>query len=194
MAAARSKRQDIIEAAIRLMAEKGAAGMTAATLATEAGVSKANVFHHFPTLDDVVLAAFEQFLRGMAASAPQPGTDLRGWLEALGAETVDLIDEQRLLAGAYFAFAARARSDERLRRLMAEMTAAIQADFAATIDRLAPGRFSAEERAALAALVLVTGDGLAIHRHLFPERAAEQQAAWRALVDRIAPRDQQEKG
>jgi AcrR family transcriptional regulator len=189
MAAVRSKRQDIIDAAIRLMAEKGATGLTAAALATEAGVSKANIFHHFPTLDDVVLAAFEQFLRGMEAFTPQPGTDLRGWLEALGAETVDLIDEQRLLAGAYFAFAGRAHSDERLRQLMAGMTAAVEADFAAAIGRLAPGRFNPEETAALAALILVAGDGLAVHRHLFPERANEQQAAWRALVDRIAPAD-----
>jgi AcrR family transcriptional regulator len=181
------KRREIIDAAIRLMTAKGAAGLSAAALAQEAGISKANVFHHFDTLDDVVMAAFEQFLLGMDAFAPQPGTTLRAWLEGLGLETTTLMDEQRNLTGAYFAFVSRAQSDERLRRRMAETVAIGEQGFAAAIALLAPGRFTPKETAALAALILIAGDGLAVHRHLFPERAAEQDAAWRSFVDHILP-------
>jgi AcrR family transcriptional regulator len=183
------KRQNIIDAAIRLMAAKGASGLTAAALAAEAGVSKANVFHHFSTLDDVVLAAFEQFLLGMKAFAPKPGTTLRTWLEGLSVETVTLMDAQPRLTGAYFAFVSRAQTDERLRRRMAETVTLGEQGFAAAIDALAPGRFTPAETAALASLILIAGDGLAVHRHLFPERAAGQDAAWRGFVDRIAPQE-----
>jgi AcrR family transcriptional regulator len=185
--ARQNKRQDIIEAAIRLLATVGPEGLSAATLAAEAGVSKANVFHHFKTIDDVVLEAFELFLLGMEAFSPQPGTSLRAWLLELGAETTQLADNERELTGAYFAFAVRAQADPRLRARLAETVTVAEAGFAAAIEMLAPGRFPASETQALAGMLMIAGDGLAIHRHLFPERAGQQQAAWRALVDRIAP-------
>lgn len=180
------KRQQIIDGAVRLMTEKGAAGLTASALAAEAGVSKANVFHHFQTLDDVVLAAFEQFLLGMEAFSPQPGMRFRDWLLGLGIETAEMMDEHAPLAGAYLAFVSRARSDERLRKRMAETVAIAEEGFAAAIDALTPATFTPAETRALASLILIAGDGLALHRHLFPERAAEQEIAWRSFVDRIA--------
>jgi AcrR family transcriptional regulator len=183
------KRQAIIDAAIRLLATKGSAGLTASALAAEAGMSKANVFHHFETLDDIVLASFEQTLLGMEAFTPPPGTSLHDWLLALGDETVALMDEQRLLTGAYLGFVARAQSDTRLRQRMAETAAKAEAGFAATIRQLAPKRFTPAKRRALAALILIAGDGLAIHRHLFPERSAPQRAAWRSFVNHIAPEE-----
>jgi AcrR family transcriptional regulator len=183
------KRQEIIDAAIRLMANKGATGLTAAALAAEASVSKANVFHHFATLDDVVLAAFEQFLLGMEAFSPKPGMTLRAWLEGLGLETVTLMEAQRSLTGAYFAFVSRAQGDERLRQRMAETVSLGEQGFAAAITALAPCRFTPAETTALASLILIAGDGLAVHRHLFPERAAGQDAAWRCFVDRIVPQE-----
>lgn len=184
-----TKRQEIVEAAVRLLGTVGPEGLSAAALAAEAGVSKANVFHHFRTIDDVVLEAFELFLLSMAAFSPEPGTSLREWLLALGAETTQLADQERELAGAYFAFAVRAQADPRLQARLAETVTAAEAGFATAVSALAPGRFTAAETQALASLLMIAGDGLAIHRHLFPERAAQQQAAWRALVDRIAPQE-----
>jgi AcrR family transcriptional regulator len=183
-----NKRDHIVYAAIELLATVGPEGLSAATLAAAAGVSKANVFHHFRTIDDVVLEAFELFLLGMQAFSPEPGKSLRDWLLALGAETAQLLDDQQQQAGAYFAFAVRARTDPRLQARLAETVTEAEAGFAAIIEALTTGLSDAEIRA-LAGLLMIAGDGLAIHRHLFPERAAEQQAAWRALVDRIAPQE-----
>ena len=183
------KRDEIIAAAMRLLAREGAAGLTAASLAREAGVSKANVFHHFETLNAVVLAAFEVFLLGMDNMRPQPGTRLRDWLLALGAETVAQMDDDPALAGAYFAFAARAQSDPDLRQRLAGMVGAAEALFAEALELLAPERFTPQERSRLAALILITGDGLALHRQLFPKRRDSQLAAWAAFVDSIAPEE-----
>jgi AcrR family transcriptional regulator len=184
-----SKRDEIIAAAVRLLAREGAASLTAASLAREAGVSKANVFHHFETLNAVVLAALEAFLLGMDSMRPQPGTSLRDWLLGLGAETVAQMDDDPALAGAYFAFAARAQADPDLRQRLARMVETAEARFAEALELLAPERFTGAERGRLAALILITGDGLALHRQLFPQRRASQLAAWAVFVDSIAPEE-----
>ncbi|KQX35626.1 hypothetical protein ASD04_12605 [Devosia sp. Root436] len=183
------KRDEIVAAAMRLLAREGAAGLTAASLAREAGVSKANVFHHFETLNAVVLAAFETFLLGMDGMRPQPGTPLRDWLLALGAETAAQMDDDPGLAGAYLAFVARAQADPDLRRRLAHLVRMAEENFVAALELLAPTRFSPAERGRLAALILIAGDGLAIHRQLFPERRESQLVAWGTFVDTIAPEE-----
>lgn len=183
------KKQEIVEAAIQILSTEGTSGLSASALAARAGVSKANLFHHFETLDDIVIAALEQFLHSMPAMTPSVGTPLRDWLLALGAETVELMESQRVEAGAYVAFMGRAQSDERLRARLLEVLEGAEAAFIAAIDLLAPGRWSVSEVENIANLILMAGDGLAIHRQLFPTRAARQQGAWIALVDRIAPKE-----
>lgn len=181
------KRGEIIDAAIRLLASRGGEGLTAAALVSEAGVSKANLFHHFEGLDDIVMAAFERFLLDMESFSPRPGGSLRGWLLALGGETQALMDERGPLAGAYLAFAARARSDPRLLRTHGRDRRPGRGGLRRGHRGMLPGGTSPEEVRSLATLVMIAGDGLAMHRYLFPGRAESQRAAWRSLVDRIAP-------
>ena len=52
------RRQAIIHAALAVMTRDGVGGMRAQSLAQEAGVSVATPYHYFPSLDDVVHAAF----------------------------------------------------------------------------------------------------------------------------------------
>ena len=184
-----SKRQAIIEAAIAVLAEGGSDALTASAVAERAGVSKANVFHHFERLEDIVLEALEAFLMAMPSMWPAPGTRLRDWLAALGADTTAQMEADPALSGAYFAFVGRARGNPALRHRLAEIAEAAQAHFEAVLAQLASDRFTPGERRSLAGLILLTGDGLALHRQLFPERAAEQAAAWSAFVDRIAPEE-----
>ena len=183
------KRDEIVNAAIRVLSRGGAAGLTASALAAEAGVSKANIFHHFPSIDEVAVAAFESFILGMGALLPDPAAGLRGWLLALGAETTELMDERRAEAGAYLGFIARAQSDERLRARLEDVMLAFEAALHEALNAMAPKRFGAGEARALATLLLLAGDGLALHRQLFPNRAAAQRAAWMGLVDLIAPKE-----
>ncbi|UYN98309.1 MAG: TetR family transcriptional regulator [Devosia sp.] len=184
-----SKRGDIVAAAVALLAEGGSEALTASALAGRAGVSKANVFHHFPRLEDIVLEAFEAFIMGMPSMWPAPGMALRDWLLALGADTTGTVEADPALAGAYFGFVARARTDARLRNRLAEIIAAARAHFEAVLAELAPDRFPPAERRAMAELILITGDGLALHRQLFAEQADDQTSAWGRLVDMICPDD-----
>lgn len=183
------KKQQILDAAIALLAQGGSAAWSATALAGAAGVSKANLFHHFRSIDDIMVAALEQFIQSMPAMTPSPGTPLREWLLALGADTASLMETQHNEAGAYVAFISRAQADPRLRARIEEVLKGAEEAFAAAIDLLAPGRWPDHEVQRLAALIVMAGDGLAIHRQLFPDRASRQQSAWATLVDLIAPQE-----
>ncbi|MEO8757825.1 MAG: helix-turn-helix domain-containing protein [Devosia sp.] len=181
-----NSRQQIVDAAIRLMAEGGAEALTASALAGTVGVSKANLFHHFETMDDIVLAAFEQFVMGMVMTSGPPPATLRAWLVDMGAEATASIEDVPKLTGAYFAFVSRAQSDARLKARLTEIVVGAEAAFFDIIGGLRPA-MSGAKIAALAALVVMAGDGLVLHRTFFPDRAETQAAAWRAFVDLVAP-------
>ncbi len=102
------KRDAIIDAALRLLARAGATGFTASALASEAGVSKANIFHHFTSLDAVVLAAFDTAFADIEALAPPQGQTLRDWLLAIGETVLTQAEQQRGLLVIYFVLAGRA--------------------------------------------------------------------------------------
>ncbi|MEU6311746.1 TetR family transcriptional regulator [Streptomyces sp. NPDC047014] len=74
--------QRIIDAAIRVVAAKGIAGLSHRTVAAEADVPLGSTTYHFRTLDDLLVAALRQanegFARAVAGSAAlaDPDTDL----------------------------------------------------------------------------------------------------------------------
>lgn len=63
-----SSRQKILEAAARLVMEKGVKGTSLADIAREAGISKGTLFYHFPTKDELVyeltVRHFDRLIQG----------------------------------------------------------------------------------------------------------------------------------
>lgn len=182
-----SKRQGIIDAALRLLATNGLDGFTASALAAAAGVSKANLFHHFESLEDIVLESFEQYAMGLELMQPKPGTSFRDWLVGMGAASFGLEGEGAVLARAYTVFVAKALFDERLRQRVRLTVERACESFAEVVADRYPGTLERDEARALASLIFMTGDGLALHLQAFPERRAVILASWALFVDRIAP-------
>lgn len=60
-------RDEILEGAQQLLAEKGYAAMSMDELATRVGVSKPTLYNHFSTKDDLVVAVAVQFLEQLFA-------------------------------------------------------------------------------------------------------------------------------
>ncbi|MFD4504773.1 TetR/AcrR family transcriptional regulator [Streptomyces sp. NPDC058457] len=60
------RRQRIIEAAIRVVGEKGLAGLSHRSVATEADVPLGSTTYHFKTLDELMVAALRQANEGFA--------------------------------------------------------------------------------------------------------------------------------
>lgn len=53
------RRQDILEAALKVFASKGYSGSTTAEIARAAGVAEGTIFRHFPTKKDLLIAVLE---------------------------------------------------------------------------------------------------------------------------------------
>ncbi|MGW6887266.1 TetR/AcrR family transcriptional regulator [Streptomyces sp. KS_5] len=84
------RQQRIIDAAIRVVGEKGIAGLSHRTVAAEADVPLGSTTYHFKTLDDLLVAALRQANEGFAkviasrGGLEDPETDLAaelaGWM------------------------------------------------------------------------------------------------------------------
>ena len=92
-------RARLLEATVELLVERGFAGTSTTLVSERAGVSRGAQLHHFPTKNDLVVAAVEHLteLRGAelaaafaelsaepVATAAERRTRLRGMLEMLG--------------------------------------------------------------------------------------------------------------
>ncbi|MFK4067763.1 TetR/AcrR family transcriptional regulator [Streptomyces sp. NPDC029674] len=83
------RRQRIIDAAIRVVGEKGIGGLSHRSVAAEADVPLGSTTYHFKTLDELLVAALRQsnesFTKVMAASDAfeDPSADLAGQLARL---------------------------------------------------------------------------------------------------------------
>ncbi|MEU9340934.1 TetR family transcriptional regulator [Streptomyces sp. NPDC048278] len=67
------RRQRIIEAAIRVVGEKGLAGLSHRTVAAEADVPLGSTTYHFKTLDELMVAALRQANEGFAKTVAAHG-------------------------------------------------------------------------------------------------------------------------
>lgn len=110
----------ILLATIDILGKHGPGGFSAATLAKEVGVSKATIFHHFPSLDEVPLAALDLFAHQMIQSAMPAAKNLHDLVSSLGELSFTLMKERREFFRAYFVFFNKAMFDDRLRSRLLE--------------------------------------------------------------------------
>lgn len=59
------RRDQIAEAALRIIGQKGASGLTTASLAREAGISEANLYRHFKSKDEILELTVEKITLGL---------------------------------------------------------------------------------------------------------------------------------
>ncbi len=175
-------RQRIEEAAIAVLAEFGLEGFTASRLAAMAEVSKANLYHHYASMDEILIASFNRLMAGMQMMNPPEGMGLADWLNGLGAELIDLPPVQRDATRAYISYFTRALADERLGGAVRAAVDAGHAQLYRIIARWMPAGSPEQDTKELARLVLVAGDGFLLHAQLLGERAAELRPAWALFV------------
>ncbi|NAZ75932.1 TetR family transcriptional regulator [Kineococcus sp. T13] len=92
-------RERLHAAALRLFAEHGVSGTSLQMIADEVGVTKAAVYHHYKTKDELVVGVIDPFLDRVAGIVG-PARARRGWraqAEAALTGLVDLIVDVRRL-------------------------------------------------------------------------------------------------
>lgn len=88
-------RQAILEAALRLFAERGDIGVRVEDIAREAGISRATFYKHFAERDEILASLFERLLGTADEVEPPSGPDAEARILALLVTTADrmLVDE-----------------------------------------------------------------------------------------------------
>ncbi len=178
------RRQEIADASLRVIAERGLGHFTAAEVAREVGLSDGALFRHFASMDEVVLAAIDRVEEILFEDFPPKHRDP---LERLGAffrrrvESVALHPGvARLLHGEELARAAPPAGVDRVTAFRARSASFVRSCLAEASRQgiLAPGLGVAE------AQVVVMGSVMALVRGPAPTPRALRQLAgrvWAAL-------------
>jgi len=183
-------RTAILEAALGLLSRVGPDGFSASALANEANVSKATVFHHFSSIDEVPLAALEQFwLRSLSLDTGKP-TSARKYLEQLGWEIIALARKRDEPLRAHVVFLTKGIFDARLRQRLEAGADHMHRVFVQELSARLPKGRSASEIEAMARMAEMGLDGLmiAVVVHRRRKDLAESKRAWARFVDLLLSR------
>jgi AcrR family transcriptional regulator len=169
------------------MGREGPEHFTASALAREVGVSKATLFHHFTSFDEIPLAALEEVLMDAMTRLEDDDVPLPDYLEGMGRE-MDVIAHDERFLNAYFVFFIKGIFDSRVRERLAEGGFALHRQVMASLSsRLAPD----EDAEAVARLAEVILDGMALHHLLMGDHDVLDRA-WHRFIDLVV--DAQARG
>lgn len=178
-------RTAILEATLKLLGRAGPDGFSASTLAKEAGVSKATLFHHFGSIEEIPLAAFEQFwLQSLAPDSRNP-VSARDYLEDLGQQLFKMSRKHAELLRAQVVFVTKAVFDSRLRDHLAAAGNQMHRTLAQELAARLPKGLSATQINTMARMAEMTLDGMmiALVMRTGPKEMAETKRAWAGFVD-----------
>src|SRR5271157_920503 len=162
-APARDTRAAIIEAAVSILGQDGPAGLTASSLTRAVGISKATLFHHFRTIDEIPLVALEHLALQLQAFSPVEKKSFKQTIEALGEGTRMLVEQQRDFISAYFVFFGKALFDKRLRQSLANCGAQSRAVITQLVRKNMKGMKTDRDVEDFVNIIVIMLDGLALH-------------------------------
>ncbi|MGP3973830.1 TetR/AcrR family transcriptional regulator [Streptomyces sp. 8N114] len=177
------RREEILRAAMDVIAERGYDATSLAAVAERAGLTQAGLLHHFPNKEQLLVAVLEARDRwdlGAAGGSPESWTlALLDQLVEYNASRPRLVQTFAVLSGGSVADESPARTffEDRYARVRSELAAAVRNEFAEHGGRL-PGGLTPEQIAPLLAAVL---DGLQVQWLLDPE-AVDMPAAFRDFL------------
>jgi len=184
----RVTRARLLESAVSCLAELGWNGATVAVVAEHAGVSRGATQHHFPTREDLFIAALEHMAEVRLAEIRTEAARLPAGAAVSTGDVVGLL--VRLYTGPLFRAAlqvwAAAAASEVLRELVVPLEARLGREALELLgaDSSAPGVHEAVQ----ATLDLARGLGLADTLTDDSRRRARIIAQWAAMLDAVLAR------
>lgn len=182
------RRQDLLDAAVRVFADKGVRAATVADITREAGVAKGTFYLYFDSKDHLVGALKEYFVDKMIDSAQQlfakVGTaDWWDLVDTTVETSIDFTLEHRDLIQLF----AQESSTPATNELFAECVSKVHAMFAAGIRAgTQAGAFQVDDPDLVASLIQHAVDGTVVHAILYePVDRDRLVATTRVVVRRI---------
>lgn len=178
-------RAAILEATVTLLGRDGPDVFSASTLAKEASVSKATLFHHFDTIDDIPHEALQHHWSQAISQGSGNSQSARDYLQELGQQVILLARERRNFLRANVVFLTKAIFDSRLRQRMAVGALQMHRLMTQTLSAKLPKTVSASEIEAAARMVEIALDGLMFRLAVIrtPTELAQSKRAWSSFVD-----------
>ena len=119
--AAQKTREKIIQAAMDIVGKSGYEALTSNALVTQAGVAKGTLYHHFDSLDDVILAMIRTICTQMLNDITEHQyTSLKDYFSAIGEYNIHECANNSELINIIFGFFPRGMKDQKFKALAAE--------------------------------------------------------------------------
>ncbi|MCJ8313155.1 MAG: TetR/AcrR family transcriptional regulator [Saccharospirillaceae bacterium] len=171
----------ILNHTIELIGEEGISGLSAGNLVKKIGMSKSTIFHHFESIDQLLIEAFDLLIDLLFIQQENKYTSLQEYLEGLGEQTLYACENYNKFITAYFMFFTKSLFNseikQKLKKSITKFKNNLQND-------LSP-YFSKEEVKDYAELIFNSLDGMAIHYLIFKNKSKFQKS-WNLLSNKIA--------
>ena len=172
---------------MELLGRAGPDGFSASALARETGVSKATIFHHFDSLDEIPLEALEGLFIAAMAGTDDPELDLFEYLQTLKDDALEMIQTQRRFFNAYFVFLTKALFDPRVRERFSVGAFMMHDTLSAALEPRMPPGTPPEEADEIARLVGAVLDGISMH-YMVMDDHDRLDRAWGRFMDLLKAR------
>lgn len=172
-------RDVLLEAAVDLVAQYGVAGMTAGKLARAAGISKSNVFHHFPYTGLILEAALEHVVTKLMEVVEPPGHgSVEEVLDALTDDLFSPSPDRKKLHTVLLAFFHEGSHAEHLRHSFTVFLRGLVDRLAVRLMDCRDVRANRQRVEECSRLLLAVLDGVGLHL-LTVTDSSEYVASWR---------------
>jgi len=185
-AAGEETRKEILNAALTLLGRGGPDAFSAGALAREADVSKATIFHHFASVDEILLAAVD-WRQSLELEGHQP-TSARAYLDGLGQQLVGVAQDDPILLKAQAVFVTRAIFDREMNARLSKGAAEMHRLVVGALRARLASNVSDAEIESIARLAEMALDGLMVNLVIRTDERAQLQRAWTLMVDLLLVR------
>ena len=129
----------LLEATLSVLMRQGIQGFTAQNVAREAQVSKATLFHHFDTLDELLLGAiFHVIDMIMHDHREEEHSDVGEYIRCMGQRVLGMLARQPEVLKASYVMLERAAFNEAVRLKGREMQRHVLENIEADLEKLVP--------------------------------------------------------
>ena len=178
-----SRRQDLIDACAKRLAQEGGAGATVRAICAEAGVSPGLLRHYFDGIDDLVAATYravgERVAAALDAAVAEAGPGPRARLSAYVVASFQPPIADPALLATWIAFWSLVKVDPRIAALHGDIYGGYRVGIEAL---LAENGVPADERRLKAVAITALVDGLWLELCLAPQAFTPDEAA--AMAER----------
>jgi len=182
-AAGEKTRKEILDATLSLLGRGGLDAFSARALAQKTSVSKATIFHHFSSVDDILLAACD-WRRSLEFEERQP-MSARAYLDGLGQQLFRAAQDDPVLLKARAVFVSRAIFDREMNARLSSGSADMRRLLIGALRARIPAGVPDTEIESLARLTEMALDGLMINLVTRADQREQLQTAWTQMVDSL---------